>query len=170
MDLSLLLNPSTSSESEMDQAEDKDESIGSPSQEHKRRQRATPEQVAILNQVFDETMGYPTTSQRKQLAEQLGFTPRGIQIWFQNRRQDLKKRKKARRGRSRRGRATPTTQSRKNTQISESSLILEPPAASTDVQQFTPLFQGMSQPQQPDVLSDINQEISRMRSCLQDDL
>lgn len=56
-----------------------------------KRRRASPAQLQILSSVFDQTGGFPSTELRRQLAVQLGLTPRTVQIWFQNKRQSLKK-------------------------------------------------------------------------------
>ncbi|RKP34842.1 Homeodomain-like protein, partial [Dimargaris cristalligena] len=58
-----------------------------------KRKRATPEQVHVLNQVFEQTY-FPSTEVRRQLALQLSMTPRTVQIWFQNKRQALRTRNK----------------------------------------------------------------------------
>lgn len=58
-----------------------------------KRKRATPSQLLILTQIYEQTDGFPSTELRKQLALQLGLTPRTVQIWFQNKRQSLKKQK-----------------------------------------------------------------------------
>ncbi|KAI8999618.1 hypothetical protein BC832DRAFT_541712 [Gaertneriomyces semiglobifer] len=52
-----------------------------------KRKRATPEQLAVLNSVFAQTL-FPSTAARRHLAIQLGMTPRAVQIWFQNKRQN----------------------------------------------------------------------------------
>lgn len=46
----------------------------------KRRARATPEQLEILNQVYARTP-FPSTQERIDLAATLGMTPRSVQIW-----------------------------------------------------------------------------------------
>jgi Homeodomain len=46
----------------------------------KRRSRATQEQLDILNGVYQRTP-FPTTVERTELAQQLGMTPRSVQIW-----------------------------------------------------------------------------------------
>lgn len=47
----------------------------------KRRARATPEQLEILNQVYARTP-FPSTQERIDLAATLGMTPRSVQIWY----------------------------------------------------------------------------------------
>ncbi|KAF5101891.1 hypothetical protein D0Z03_000510 [Geotrichum reessii] len=51
-----------------------------------KRKRATADQINRLNQVFEQTF-FPTSDQRMDLAQELGMTPRTVQIWFQNKRQ-----------------------------------------------------------------------------------
>ncbi|KAI8818433.1 uncharacterized protein EV422DRAFT_188355 [Fimicolochytrium jonesii] len=51
-----------------------------------KRKRATPSQLHVLNAVFAQTH-FPSTDLRIRIAEQLGMTPRAVQIWFQNKRQ-----------------------------------------------------------------------------------
>ncbi|CDO57919.1 hypothetical protein DV113_004358 [Geotrichum candidum] len=51
-----------------------------------KRKRATADQINRLNQVFEQTF-FPTSDQRLDLAQELGMTPRTVQIWFQNKRQ-----------------------------------------------------------------------------------
>ncbi|KAJ3095288.1 hypothetical protein HDU96_001243 [Phlyctochytrium bullatum] len=51
----------------------------------KRRQRATSEQLLILEEVFRTTPN-PPAPLRKELAERCGMRERSVQIWFQNRR------------------------------------------------------------------------------------
>ncbi|KAI9099533.1 hypothetical protein DFS34DRAFT_76022 [Phlyctochytrium arcticum] len=56
-----------------------------------RRKRASPDQLAALNKVFTQTF-FPSTELRYRLARDLGMTPRAVQIWFQNRRQNWRSR------------------------------------------------------------------------------
>lgn len=56
----------------------------------KKRKRATREQLDILERVFEQEE-LPSRTRRKELANELGFSPRRIQIWFQNRRAKSKK-------------------------------------------------------------------------------
>ncbi|EGG14700.1 homeobox transcription factor [Cavenderia fasciculata] len=51
----------------------------------KKRQRTSPEQLAILEQIF-ETDKMPSQQIRHRLANQLGMSSRRVQIWFQNKR------------------------------------------------------------------------------------
>ncbi|ORX95151.1 homeobox, partial [Basidiobolus meristosporus CBS 931.73] len=54
------------------------------------RNRLNPRQVTRLMEVFEQT-AKPKADIRHKLAEELGMHPRAVQIWFQNRRQKLKK-------------------------------------------------------------------------------
>ncbi|GAB5588430.1 hypothetical protein Unana1_03330 [Umbelopsis nana] len=55
----------------------------------KKRTRATPEQLAVLEKTF-MTNTSPNSRMRSSLAQELGMTERSIQIWFQNRRAKVK--------------------------------------------------------------------------------
>ena len=55
----------------------------------KHRKRTSREQLVVLERSFTDN-SRPTSEQRKQLAVLLDMTPRGVQIWFQNRRAKLK--------------------------------------------------------------------------------
>jgi hypothetical protein len=55
----------------------------------KHRKRTSREQLQVLEKSFSENPR-PTSEQRKELAMLLDMTPRGVQIWFQNRRAKLK--------------------------------------------------------------------------------
>lgn len=59
-----------------------------------KRKRASPSQLAVLNQVFNQTY-FPSTELRAELGKQLGMNPRTVQIWFQNKRQALRARDRA---------------------------------------------------------------------------
>ncbi|KAI9349863.1 OTP-paired class homeobox protein, partial [Zopfochytrium polystomum] len=52
-----------------------------------KRRRATAAQLAVLNSVLATTF-FPSTELRQSLAARLGMSPRAVQIWFQNRRQN----------------------------------------------------------------------------------
>ncbi|GAM20270.1 hypothetical protein SAMD00019534_034450 [Acytostelium subglobosum LB1] len=56
----------------------------------KKRQRTSPEQLAILEQIF-ETDKMPSQQIRMRLANQLGMSSRRVQIWFQNKRAKVKR-------------------------------------------------------------------------------
>jgi len=56
----------------------------------KKRQRTNPDQLAILEQIF-QTDKMPSQQTRIQLADQLGMSSRRVQIWFQNKRAKVKR-------------------------------------------------------------------------------
>lgn len=51
-----------------------------------KRKRANQSQLSALRAVYAET-AFPSSEQRRVLAQQLKMTPRSVQIWFQNQRQ-----------------------------------------------------------------------------------
>lgn len=55
------------------------------------RKRTSRHQLAILESFFARSTR-PNSEQRRELAALLGMTPRGVQIWFQNRRAKVKMR------------------------------------------------------------------------------
>ncbi|GAA5806641.1 hypothetical protein HPULCUR_012184 [Helicostylum pulchrum] len=55
-----------------------------------RRKRATVKQTQTLQKVFERT-AFPSTILRENLARHLGMSPRTVQIWFQNKRQAVRK-------------------------------------------------------------------------------
>jgi len=64
---------------------------GLPDQHNKKkRQRTSPDQLAILEQIF-QTDKMPSQQTRVQLADQLGMSSRRVQIWFQNKRAKVKR-------------------------------------------------------------------------------
>lgn len=64
---------------------------GFPDQSNKKkRQRTSPDQLAILEQIF-QTDKMPSQQTRVQLADQLGMSSRRVQIWFQNKRAKVKR-------------------------------------------------------------------------------
>jgi hypothetical protein len=69
------------------------QSTTSPSQQmptnNRKRTRATPEQLAILEETF-KTNTSPNSKVREALAEKVNMSERSIQIWFQNRRAKMK--------------------------------------------------------------------------------
>ncbi|ADM11250.1 Homeodomain-containing transcription factor-like protein [Encephalitozoon intestinalis ATCC 50506] len=56
----------------------------------KHRKRTTKAQLKVLEETF-ETNIRPDANMRKKLGEELGMTPRSVQVWFQNRRAKIKK-------------------------------------------------------------------------------
>lgn len=56
----------------------------------KKRQRTNPDQLAILEQIF-QTDKMPSQQTRVHLADQLGMSSRRVQIWFQNKRAKVKR-------------------------------------------------------------------------------
>jgi len=59
----------------------------------RRRKRADSHQLAMLNAVFAHTF-FPSTDLRCRLGKELGMSPRSVQIWFQNKRQQWRVRRK----------------------------------------------------------------------------
>ncbi|THH21176.1 hypothetical protein EUX98_g8444 [Antrodiella citrinella] len=57
--------------------------------EVKHRKRTTRSQLKVLEDVYKYDTK-PNATLRKKLAEELGMTPRGVQVWFQNRRAKTK--------------------------------------------------------------------------------
>lgn len=60
--------------------------------EVKHRRRTTKSQFMVLEKSFEDN-AKPSASTRKTLADQLDMTPRGVQVWFQNRRAKAKMQK-----------------------------------------------------------------------------
>jgi hypothetical protein len=56
----------------------------------KRRTRTNHIQVHELQKLYMETT-LPTLKQRQEIGAKIGMNPRAVQVWFQNRRQNLKK-------------------------------------------------------------------------------
>ncbi|KAF9563432.1 hypothetical protein EC968_004842 [Mortierella alpina] len=56
----------------------------------KRRRRTNREELEILEEAFSKNL-LPDAATRQELAERLGMSVRAVQIWFQNRRQQLRK-------------------------------------------------------------------------------
>lgn len=54
------------------------------------RKRIGALQIAELQALFDSGIRFPDKQLRKRLGEKMGLTPRTIQVWFQNRRQNMK--------------------------------------------------------------------------------
>jgi len=64
---------------------------GLPDQHNKKkRQRTSPDQLAILEQIF-QTDKMPSQQTRVHLADQLGTSSRRVQFWFQNKRAKVKR-------------------------------------------------------------------------------
>lgn len=51
-----------------------------------KRKRANSYQLKVLKETFQQTP-FPSSEARRKLAQELGMTPRSVQIWFQNQRQ-----------------------------------------------------------------------------------
>jgi hypothetical protein len=59
--------------------------INEVSQQPRKRQRTTPEQLEVLEKVYEHEK-LPNSDLRKELAVKLKMTPRRVQVWFQNKR------------------------------------------------------------------------------------
>ncbi|KAI7850693.1 homeobox domain-containing protein, partial [Circinella umbellata] len=57
--------------------------------EVKHRRRTSRAQFKVLEKTFHENPK-PNAHKRRSLAQKLGMTPRGVQVWFQNRRAKAK--------------------------------------------------------------------------------
>ncbi|KNC99776.1 uncharacterized protein SPPG_05154 [Spizellomyces punctatus DAOM BR117] len=77
---------------------------GKTPQKPRRRPRATPEQLAILEETYKVNTS-PRGRLRAELAKRLGMTERSVQVWFQNRRAKVKLNEKRARLRQLRGMA-----------------------------------------------------------------
>lgn len=103
----------------------------------KKRQRTSPDQLSVLEQIF-ETDKMPNQQKRLKLAEQLGMSSRRIQIWFQN------KRAKVKRVGSKMGESAPTSPSNPehpaDSVPNSPSSALSPPSS--------PVRESKKQPQQ----------------------
>lgn len=69
---------------------DPDNMLDQDNNNKKKRQRTSPDQLAILEQIF-QTDKMPSQQTRVQLADQLGMSSRRVQIWFQNKRAKVKR-------------------------------------------------------------------------------
>jgi len=88
----------------------------------KKRQRTSPDQLAILEQIF-QTDKMPSQQTRVQLADQLGMSSRRVQIWFQNKRAKVKRGL----GKSSDGiQQTPSSPMEESPSLSSSSCLSEP--------------------------------------------
>ncbi len=56
----------------------------------KRRTRTSKEQLVELMRLY-HINPLPTAKQRQELGERIGMSPRSVQVWFQNKRQNMKK-------------------------------------------------------------------------------
>jgi len=81
----------------------------------KKRQRTSPDQLAILEQIF-QTDKMPNQQTRVHLADQLGMSSRRVQIWFQNKRAKVK-----------RSVSKPDDECSSPSSLNESSCSLSPP-------------------------------------------
>jgi len=81
----------------------------------KKRQRTSPDQLAILEQIF-QTDKMPNQQTRVHLADQLGMSSRRVQIWFQNKRAKVK-----------RSVSKPDEECSSPSSLNESSCSLSPP-------------------------------------------
>ena len=55
-----------------------------------KRKRASPWQISVLQRAYLNNP-FPNSPERRYLADRLHMSPRAVQIWFQNRRQSLKR-------------------------------------------------------------------------------
>lgn len=55
-----------------------------------KRKRASPWQISVLQRAYLMNP-FPNGHERRFLAERLRMSPRAVQIWFQNRRQSVKR-------------------------------------------------------------------------------
>jgi len=123
---------------------------GFPDQHNKKkRQRTSPDQLAILEQIF-QTDKMPSQQTRVQLADQLGMSSRRVQIWFQN------KRAKVKRGisKSSDGQApmSPSMDCRDGFGLSSSGGISEPPSPIVPDSPSSPVHSLLSPPNSPAVV------------------
>ncbi|KAJ3321354.1 hypothetical protein HDU76_014116 [Blyttiomyces sp. JEL0837] len=76
-----------------DDYDDDNDNVMGPNGLKPKRRRANPDQLRVLNSVLEKTF-FPSTEVRAQLAKQLNMSPRAVQIWFQNKRQNWRTRNK----------------------------------------------------------------------------
>jgi len=85
--------PEVKNEVKKDGDKDKDDSDDNKPNVNRKRSRATPEQLAILEATFEKNTS-PNSKLREVLAEKVHMSERSIQIWFQNRRAKVKNNQK----------------------------------------------------------------------------
>lgn len=78
-------------EGEMDFDDSQNSQELSAAEKKKRRRRTNKDEATILAAVFEQT-AFPDVTTREALAERLNMSIRSVSIWFQNRRQAMKKR------------------------------------------------------------------------------
>jgi len=81
--------PEVKSEIKKDGDKDNNENDDNKPNVNRKRSRATPEQLAILEATFEKNTS-PNSKLREVLAEKVHMSERSIQIWFQNRRAKVK--------------------------------------------------------------------------------
>ncbi|OUM58739.1 hypothetical protein PIROE2DRAFT_21333 [Piromyces sp. E2] len=81
--------PEVKSEVKKDGDKDNNENDDNKPNVNRKRSRATPEQLAILEATFEKNTS-PNSKLREVLAEKVHMSERSIQIWFQNRRAKVK--------------------------------------------------------------------------------
>ncbi|KZT01767.1 homeobox, partial [Laetiporus sulphureus 93-53] len=55
----------------------------------KKRKQADPEQLKVLCETYNRT-AFPSTEERADIARRLNMSARSVQIWFQNKRQNMR--------------------------------------------------------------------------------
>ena len=81
--------PEVKSDIKKDGDKDNNENEDNKPNVNRKRSRATPEQLAILEATFEKNTS-PNSKLREALAEKVHMSERSIQIWFQNRRAKVK--------------------------------------------------------------------------------
>jgi len=81
--------PEVKNEPKKEGEKDNNENDDNKPNVNRRRSRATPEQLAILEATFEKNTS-PNSKLREVLAEKVHMSERSIQIWFQNRRAKVK--------------------------------------------------------------------------------
>jgi len=85
--------PEVKNEVKKEGDKEKDDSDDNKPNVNRKRSRATPEQLAILEATFEKNTS-PNSKLREVLAEKVHMSERSIQIWFQNRRAKVKNNQK----------------------------------------------------------------------------